>query len=330
MSFSSKKTKEKLGRNLKFVHQHITLPEMPNRNSKLALTEEYWLEKIDPKHRSLDYLKKNHDKWKNSGKYKEVDFISWLDGQEEKKTVESGGIDYLSIVESKKLYTVNFKDGLICDSNNVPIDTTKLIGKCPGFAAYIITLDGELLITEHIKGKFQHSSFTGAEKIQCAGMIKIEKGKIVEINNISGHYRPQILAIAKAIQYIPDEVFSSSGIIRFHRPGENPVTLSKSQFLKNVLPMHAFIPRLEVIRNKDKIKLTNLIGESDKIIAASDRDKSTEMIGEIVNKLMAVLSKLDKIDKPSFLLKQLIDKGHEKLAELEKISSTTYIRHNKL
>lgn len=40
------------------------------------------------------------------------------------------------------------------------------------------------------KMNFNHSSFNAGKDIICAGMIKVDKGKITEIDNNSGHYKP--------------------------------------------------------------------------------------------------------------------------------------------
>lgn len=40
-------------------------------------------------------------------------------------------------------------------------------------------------------GMFNHSTFTAGDNVVCAGMLKINaRGKLVEINNASGHYHP--------------------------------------------------------------------------------------------------------------------------------------------
>ncbi len=60
----------------------------------------------------------------------------------------------------------------------------------PGCAAYVHTDDGALFIAEHREGYFHHSSFLSGGAVQCAGMIRIEQGRVKFVSNNSGHYKP--------------------------------------------------------------------------------------------------------------------------------------------
>lgn len=314
---------KKLKMSVNFIREHITLSEAPNREVKIALTEEYWLEKMDPKHRPNEFLAKEHNKWKRSH-YKESFFL-WLDhyddkknGKQEEKTISSQ-VDYVSEEIGKKQYKVNFHEGKICDLKSIPIDTTKVKGKCPGFFAYIITEQNAMLISEHIAGKFHHSSFISAQKVKCAGMIMIENGKILEINNISGHYRPQTYAIFRTIKNIPDEVFATNGVVRFHKPGEYPVILSKNQFLKHAHLIHAFIPIFQKIRNKNIQELSQHMSQAISIMSDSTNNQSNLLLS-LKNIIETIILKLKKIDKPNYSLQQILKQGEEVIMKIEERS----------
>ena len=60
----------------------------------------------------------------------------------------------------------------------------------PHAAAYVWTACGTLLAGEHVSQKFHHSSFVGGEAVRCAGMIRIDNGKVSQVSNDSGHYQP--------------------------------------------------------------------------------------------------------------------------------------------
>ena len=60
----------------------------------------------------------------------------------------------------------------------------------PHTAAYVWTACGTLLAGEHVTHKFHHSSFVGGQAVRCAGMIRIDNGKVSQVSNDSGHYQP--------------------------------------------------------------------------------------------------------------------------------------------
>ncbi|NOQ63769.1 MAG: hypothetical protein GQ582_04590 [Methyloprofundus sp.] len=61
-----------------------------------------------------------------------------------------------------------------------------------GIAAFVWSPSEELFIGQHYAGKFHHSSLLAGARVKCAGMIGIRGGKIVELSNNSGHYKPSM------------------------------------------------------------------------------------------------------------------------------------------
>lgn len=83
------------------------------------------------------------------------------------------------------------RDGLLYLGDEL-FDTSNMRGKnSQGKAAYVITEDGNILAAEHQGGIFHHSSFTSASRVKSAGMIEVVNGKIIQMDNESGHYQPQ-------------------------------------------------------------------------------------------------------------------------------------------
>ncbi|HEY4216794.1 MAG TPA: hypothetical protein VGM67_06625 [Gemmatimonadaceae bacterium] len=60
---------------------------------------------------------------------------------------------------------------------------------------YVVTLSGEFYHGPHYtnngstKGRF-HSSYLAGEAVKCAGVMKIQNGKVIRIDTDSGHYQP--------------------------------------------------------------------------------------------------------------------------------------------
>ena len=47
---------------------------------------------------------------------------------------------------------------------------------------------------------YNHSSFLSGKPVLCAGMIHLQQGRIVGVNNASGHYKPTRRELAKCVQ----------------------------------------------------------------------------------------------------------------------------------
>jgi hypothetical protein len=77
-----------------------------------------------------------------------------------------------------------------------------------GFSGYIAGLTGEFYSSPHMVGTAQrgngffHSSYLGGQEVLCAGEIKIVRGVIEEINNDSGHYRPDLKNVVMAVEML--------------------------------------------------------------------------------------------------------------------------------
>jgi hypothetical protein len=130
---------------------------------------------------------------------------------------EKEGVHYFRD-QDQKFYLVSFKKGLLYQRNQlvnatyaapkdlnqnlqipspqpIPIDAKKI-----GYAIYVMDAKGNFYLSfEAQKGKFHHSSFLAGQPVACAGEMIIFQGKILLINNQSGHYQPPPLALEQAI-----------------------------------------------------------------------------------------------------------------------------------
>ena len=74
---------------------------------------------------------------------------------------------------------------------------------------YVLDTKGDMIVGKRVNpynntGKAPHPTLIGGKnpKVQCAGMITFRKGKIISINNDSGHFRPDIKSMKKVYKYL--------------------------------------------------------------------------------------------------------------------------------
>ncbi len=102
---------------------------------------------------------------------------------------DAGEIRYLSEPERRaRELVVDPESGrLVNKVTGLPFDT----GDKPDGAIFVIDASGRIYASaENEMGRFHHSSFTGGEPVALAGHIVVRDGKILHLNNQSGHYRP--------------------------------------------------------------------------------------------------------------------------------------------
>lgn len=81
-------------------------------------------------------------------------------------------------------------------------------GEWAGFAHYAMSLDGKLYVRKvdfGEMGRFAHSSFLAGSDVLCAGTIAVDRGRIIEITNESGHYKPSPVNLADACKALLEE-----------------------------------------------------------------------------------------------------------------------------
>jgi hypothetical protein len=71
-----------------------------------------------------------------------------------------------------------------------------------GVAAYVWSQESELFIAEHRGNVFHHSSFLSGQRVRCAGMIKIDNGRVSAISNNSGHYKPRQQQMVNMVRFL--------------------------------------------------------------------------------------------------------------------------------
>ena len=117
-------------------------------------------------------------------------------------------VKMLTLAERKQhtLYISN--EGLFVDhlGNPYSTDNAQIIVdgeiESTGFAIFVLSKDGDLIISNFAKNnEFHHSSLVGGEDVWFAGEIKIQNGVLIEINNYSGHYRTHERYLKKLLEF---------------------------------------------------------------------------------------------------------------------------------
>ncbi|EKD72061.1 MAG: hypothetical protein ACD_46C00021G0006 [uncultured bacterium] len=212
----SQEDKKDNKRHLKSIIQEKIIPNLnlhKNGEALLGVTTHcYLLEKLDPKHRKGKELEKEFFKWKKSITTKT--FFTWLDEKEEKTHQYLIRTNYRETEEEWQKIRVTYQDNELY-INGVKCDTSSAKGKMPGYCAYIITPDHQLLLTEHHTKFNNHATLYDGKQVIAAGMIKVVDGKIKHITNFSGHYKPGLIHLLQAIHAIPKKYFADDAVITY-------------------------------------------------------------------------------------------------------------------
>ena len=103
----------------------------------------------------------------------------------------------------------------IYGADNKPFDTrsSKVFDGGNGRAIFVMNADGEIFASKsQIRGEFHHSSLAGGQPVAAAGELVIENGRLVEITNRSGHYRPEVDFTNQALASFQNQGVNLSGV----------------------------------------------------------------------------------------------------------------------
>lgn len=118
-------------------------------------------------------------------------------------------LEYASDTQRAR-YAVDIDDNVIRWNHDGSLVHTldHITGEVPGFAHYAMSLDGKLYIRKvdvGEMGRFAHSSFLAGSAVLCAGTISVDRGRIIEITNESGHYQPSARNLSEACKALLEE-----------------------------------------------------------------------------------------------------------------------------
>jgi len=146
----------------------------------------YWKEKLDPRHRDAGELAQLQNRWERDPEGGR-DFFAWL----EKNDVDLPHRTAVQQVSSKR-ERAKHRASFDADGQIKMNDRGKhfLFGHKTGEAIFVADHKDNLYVGVKTLGKFHHSSFLAGDAAQTAGTLRLEDGKLTQINDHSGHYRP--------------------------------------------------------------------------------------------------------------------------------------------
>jgi len=151
-------------------------------------------------------------------KYNTKELLPAYKGEDEGKHKQWGGRSTRYFDEKQRQrYEIFLKNGLLVDRNGKPINTigTSTAAKSAeeGMATYVMDENGRIYYTRFpILTQFHHSSFLAGGPVAAAGEIKIIKGKLVKINNASGHYKPGADLLSQVITELSLRGYQPQGV----------------------------------------------------------------------------------------------------------------------
>lgn len=107
-----------------------------------------------------------------------------------------------------------------------------------GVAGYVMSIKREIYATKHHnvaveKGRFYHSSYLAGNDVICAGCMKVKNGKLLWIDNRSGHYQPSVEKLVIVLQTLRAQGVNITDDIIVH--SYNPNGYYSAKYLLNNL-----------------------------------------------------------------------------------------------
>jgi hypothetical protein len=83
-------------------------------------------------------------------------------------------------------------------------DTSKMVTyfSGPGYCIYVMSSKGNIHVNRHSVGVTHHSSLLAGFMVACAGEMKCYQGKLLELSNKSGHYRPCVAHLLQILHQL--------------------------------------------------------------------------------------------------------------------------------
>ncbi len=205
-----------------------------------GLRAEYLMESVDPLHRNFLFTEFDNDKvtagnssqtvafgeWYRSGM--NVPFFAYLEGTKhcqvgsdnDQNVVYQGERE--SQLESAQIFVAWFSDsGIVTvDLSEAEVPTSKKFdcqdypfqgskGADTKSLAYVWTEEKLIFLGNHGQifdaGKLQHSSLASGGRVRCAGMMSGKGGKVVYVDNNSGHFAPTSSHLRNFVRELSDQ-----------------------------------------------------------------------------------------------------------------------------
>lgn len=176
-----------------------------SQTEPLQLLDKYWIEFLDPLHRTKATRRINEIRWRSSDVPNYFIFMETVENDPlmNEFAPQDGRVSYFTDQQKRDPHKVYFIDGLAY-MDGAPLDTRNYSSKRFGehIGTFVMGLDGHLYVYDINDGSFHHSSVFSGGGILTAGEISAVEGVIKTINNLSGHYRPSGESLLHALALI--------------------------------------------------------------------------------------------------------------------------------
>ncbi|MEE2786849.1 MAG: hypothetical protein VX589_05885 [Myxococcota bacterium] len=138
--------------------------------------------------------------------YTSIAMLAEYSGEEYEGGYYDTPVRYLDSVE-RRSFRVFVSGGLLVNSKGYPIDGEEAAFQGEEDASHkaIFAMDhcGRIYLTHHhYVGEFHHSSFLAGGPVASAGEMVIVDGRLLVLNNSSGHYRPPTQIARQVVQHL--------------------------------------------------------------------------------------------------------------------------------
>lgn len=175
---------------------------------KLLMSDSYWHELLDPYHRVGFFTEMLLARWNVSTCPNYFIFLETLENDPsftrilpfEQKVV------YLNR-EERKDFLLEIKEGAFYYKGEL-FDSHEFysIHSGKGKAIFVMDADGNLYVAKHKAGRIHHSTLYAGKEVLGAGEVIVKNGKLIQITNKSGHYRPGIESMLEVLEKLSAKI----------------------------------------------------------------------------------------------------------------------------
>lgn len=180
----------------------------------LKLKESAWPELLDPLHRMSKEMKMLIRKWMISPTPNYFIYLDTIEHELASKFLpQKWQVHYYEADEERCPHKLSFKDGLTYYKGKL-FDTTEFKTEKLGAGSglFVLGLNGEFYANNHIRDTIHHSSEFAGQQVIGAGQITAKQGKIVKIDNKSGHYMPKMQDTLTTLRALKEKIGSVADI----------------------------------------------------------------------------------------------------------------------
>ncbi len=199
------------------VNQEFARLKLRTLHGSFAKPDErnYWLERLDPNHRSGHNLARPFKDWyEDQSLNTKSDFFTWLGnhiwsywGSYFNRNVLYM-VDLLGNVDNARrmYFEVHINNnGRFHNVDGDPFHSRDLmtVASGAGWAIVVLSPSDELFMGPHEDSEFHHSTFLGGPPCKCAGeVVTYDSGELFLLTGKSGHYTPTPAEVRNLCQYL--------------------------------------------------------------------------------------------------------------------------------